>query len=147
MRKIRAVQSGGIVTALVLVAVTSCSESTAPACFFYGIPPVSVDVRDAVTGLPAAYSAKLTLTLGAHSKTVDPFVPSSDSLSVTRIDGLVGGFLGQHGVYDVRVERPGYEPWLQNAVVVAAPVGRCGTIQTVVLSALLVPEHRSNGQK
>lgn len=142
MSNLRVFHRAGVGTALLLVALTSCSEPPAPVCDFVGTPPISVDVRDAVTGLPAAYAAKLTLTLGTETKTVDPLIPASDSLSIERIDGLVGQFLGQHGVYDVRVERPGYEPWLRNDVVVAAPDGRCGTIKTVVLTALLV---RSNG--
>jgi hypothetical protein len=121
-----------------LASLTACSGTSEPICNYEGTPPISVAVRDQVTGLPAAYSARLTLTFGTLSKTVDPVIPATDSLLVERIDGLVGEFLGQHGVYDVRVERPGYEPWLQNDVLVAAPAGRCGSIETVVLNAFLV---------
>jgi hypothetical protein len=129
-------------TTALLAVLASCSDSTEPACFFDGTPPICVDVFDAATGSPAAYAATLTLTLGSVAKTVDPLIPAAESLNVARIEGIVGEFAGQPGVYDVRVERSGYEPWVRSNVVVTAPVDQCGRIQTIVLTALLV---RSNG--
>lgn len=141
MRTLREILPAGFWTTAMTVALTSCSEPMAFGCNLNGVPPISVDVRDAVTGMPAAYSAKLVLTLGTETETVDPLFTAADSLRAERIIGRAPEFYSRPGVYDVRVERPGYEPWLQNNVVVAAQGDRCVTIETVVLTALLV---RSN---
>jgi hypothetical protein len=138
MRKLREILQTGVGTTSLVVALTSCSEPTAFGCNLNGVPPVSVDVRDAVTGMPAAYSAKLVLTLGTETKTIDPMFTAADSLSAERIIGRAPEFYSRPGVYDVRVERPGYEPWLQNDVVVADQGDRCVTIEPVVLNVLLV---------
>jgi hypothetical protein len=141
MQKRREMLQAGVWTTALVFALTSCSEPTTFACDLIAVPPIGVDVHDVVTALPAAYSAKLTLTVGAETKTYEPMFRATDSLSAERIDGLMPEFYSRPGVYDVRVDRPGYEPWLRNDVVVAAPVGRCGTIKTVVLNVLLVPSN------
>jgi hypothetical protein len=141
MRKLREILQTGVGTTSLVVALTSCSEPTAFGCNLNGVPPISVDVHDIVTALPAAYSASLTLTLGTETGTYEPTFRATDSLSAVRIEGRVLEFLSRPGVYDVRVERPGYEPWLRNDVVVADQGDRCVTIEPVVLNVLLV---RSN---
>jgi hypothetical protein len=138
MRTLREILQAGVGTTSLVVALTSCSEPMAFGCNLNGVPPISVDVRDVVTALPAAYSAKLTLTLGTETGTYEPTFRATDSLSAERINGLVSEFYSRPGVYDVRVERRGYEPWLQNDVVVAAQGDRCATIEPVVLNVLLI---------
>jgi hypothetical protein len=138
MRTLREILQAGVGTTSLVVALTSCSEPMAFGCNLNGVPPISVDVRDAVTGMPAAYSAKLVLTLGTETKTIDPMFIAADSLTAERIIGRAPDFYSRPGVYDVRVERPGYELWLLNDVVVAAQGDRCVTIEPVVLNVLLV---------
>ena len=96
-----------------------------------------VNVFDAVTGLPVAYSARLIVKTDGRVDTIPSQYPPSDSLRATWLEADAPDISGRPGVYDVRVERPGYEPWLRTGVEVRMPHG-CDQITTVVLTASLI---------
>lgn len=91
-------------------------------------PAVVVGVLDANTRAEAAAESQGWFTVGT----------TTDSLRhAVRIEGVPQLFaFGPPGVYQVRVQRPGYADWVQGGVVVQE--GQCGPA-TVHLQATLQP--------
>lgn len=89
-------------------AIAACDFPFTGACttdFRYG---VVVEVRDSVTGAPAAAGARLIVRDGAYADTSDqpPFV---DPL-ILQAAGERGGF------YDLTVQKPNYQEWTRRNV-------------------------------
>ena len=95
---------------------------------------MTVEIRDAATGLPAAYRASLTIQSSTHTETrKDESAPTADSL---RVRTLFAG-LDEPGTYTVTVSRPGYATWTKTGVVARAT--DCGVTQGVLLQVALQP--------
>jgi hypothetical protein len=98
---------------------------------------VEVEVRDARTGDPAADGATGTARSGNFMETLQVVGwiahPSPSSALV------LGGVEERPGVYTVRVEKAGYQPWERTGV--EAERGRCGVITARLIADLeAVPE-------
>jgi hypothetical protein len=91
-------------------------------------PPILVEVRDGLTGQPAAQGASGWIKKGNDTSPLylagsgDPLVLASD---------------GGAGTYDVVVQKVSYTTWIRSGVFVAG--GRCGVQRSVVLKADLQP--------
>jgi hypothetical protein len=70
---------------------------------------VVVEVRDAVTGAPAADGARLTVRDGEYVETTEARVPSPDAL-------FLQGAGERAGTYDVTVQKSGYQDWTRTGV-------------------------------
>ena len=114
-----------------VLAVSACTSSMA--CVGVGAAAISVEIRDSVTGLPAAYQARLILRNGAFTDTLTDFSEAKDSLIALN---LAGG-MDRPGTYSVRVERSGYAPWTKDGVLVAEGKGDCASIHGVELAVRL----------
>jgi len=120
-----------VVFGVLAAALCSCDENDVGVCPAVINPGVEVEVRDALTGLPAASGA-------AGIVFDDSF---SDSL---RISGYAGddalrmaAAWGRSGSYSVVIQKPGYRVWTDSHVVAAR--GRCGVI-TARIKARLVSD-------
>jgi hypothetical protein len=92
---------------------------------------IEVEVRDAVSGLPAAYDAVGIARDGDFSERLEivgwtAHPPSGETALV------LGGVDERPGLYSVRIETAGYEPWERTGV--RAEEGVCG-VRTVRLRA------------
>lgn len=65
---------------------------------------IVVEVRDAVTGAPAATSARLTVRDGEYVETVETPWPATDAL-------ILQAAAERRGTYDVTVQKSGYLDW------------------------------------
>ena len=92
-----------------------------------------VEVRDARTGLPAAYDASGTITDGAYKETLS--VEGGMTTTPDKALLLVGAW-ERPGIYDVVVEKPGYRAWSMSQVAVITD--ECHVL-TVHLQADLEP--------
>ena len=102
---------------------------TAVGCTEEARPGIIVSVRNDATGAPAAEGAILTLTDGSFRQTVDE----------TTIRGLVlFGAVERPGVYDVAVDKDGFEEWRREGVTVGLTPDGCHVV-TVELEARLEP--------
>ncbi|MFN2400771.1 MAG: hypothetical protein ABR543_19360 [Gemmatimonadaceae bacterium] len=91
-------------------------------------PAVTIAIRDAATGVPAAIGAVAT----ARNATMVDTLAGFDSLTVTsRRAGP--------GTYRVEVRKAGYLNWVAEGVHVGSIGGACPTMQTVHLEAALDP--------
>ncbi len=104
----------------------ACSEETVcPDAFFL---PIQVEVRDAVTGAHIARGATGTIQYG---DSIAPLkLPNAES-------ELYLVALGGPGIYDVRIQKDGYQDWEKRRVMVTY-LG-CGQPRTVFLNAELKP--------
>ena len=96
------------------------------------LPAVVVGVADAATGDPLAEGSVAVARDGAFADTLRRY-EVNDDLDVV---SLAGAF-GRAGVYEVTVERAGYEPWARSGVVVRSSGGECPQPETAVLEARL----------
>ena len=98
--------------------------SSCAVCPAIALPYLTVEVRDAQTGAPAAEGATGTATDGTFTDPLNTF------------DNLVmyPETYERPGVYDVLVQKPGYEDWTAENVRVRD--GECN-VQTVDLEARL----------
>src|SRR5262245_49460323 len=78
---------------------------------------VVLEVRDAVTGKPAAYGAVGEIRDGSYTETLSIQSVSSDPTQALWMSGA----MERPGVYDVTVGKPGYLDWTGTAVVEADP--------------------------
>ena len=72
-----------------------------------------ITVRDAQTGAPAGFGARVTATSGSYGEDLAAF---TDSLTFV-------GATERAGTYDILVSRTGYQSWTRQGVVVRP--GRC----------------------
>jgi hypothetical protein len=107
----------------------SCrSELATGSCAVARPLSVEVEVRDSISGEPAADGAIGTL--------VGPGV--NDTLSHANSLTLFGG--DQSGTFVVTIDRPGYRTWIASNVLVTKKSGLCGSIVVPAeLSARLQP--------
>jgi hypothetical protein len=105
-------------------------------CDSLGIPALRVDVRDAATGKPLAWRARLiTLRDNGRADTASlgdgSIIPPGDTAAFLTI--AANTFAA--ATYKVTVERAGYEDWVRDGVRVAGD--DCGQPKTVQLEAKL----------
>jgi hypothetical protein len=105
--KVSAILQSVMVLAIVFSAV-ACSEPTV--CTNPGKLGIVVNVRDALTGRPAAYQTRLITRSAARVDTFPDFTAAADSASASQLFSL-----GIPGVYTVTVEKDGYSPWISAA--------------------------------
>jgi hypothetical protein len=94
---------------------------------------VEVEVRDAATGAPAAAGTIATAREGAFTEQLTVIGWTAHPADSTAV--FVGGVDERPGTYEVRIEKQGYQPWVQTGV--RAPSGPCGVV-TARLEARLV---------
>jgi len=121
-----------IATGLVALTLAACSSSVSDPCGNPASPPyliaIQVTVTDSITGLTKADSASGTMTSTTFSDSLwHIFSPT------TMLTGI-----GDSGTYVVTVDRPGYQQWVKDSVVVTK-TGGCGVLIPAKLSALLQP--------
>ena len=95
------------------------------------ISGLAVEVRDAGTGLPAAYNATGTIIDGSYKETLEGGMTTTPETAL-----LLVGAWERAGIYDVTVEKPWYRTWSMAHVAVLAD--ECH-VQTVHLQANLEP--------
>jgi hypothetical protein len=98
------------------------------------LPPpfINVEVRDSITGLPAAYGALGLVRRGAFIDTLRLLTSSPSDSSST----LMSSAPLEAGEYLVSVTKSGYTPWVVTSVVLQNDL--C-TINSIVLQARLQP--------
>jgi hypothetical protein len=101
---------------------------TGPICPAVVQRAIEVAVTDQATGAPAAAGAVGTLRDGPYAETMQA-VGFTNGVATT-----LGGATGRPGLYDVRVEKAGYQPW--EAIGVRSESDACG-VRTVPLTAAL----------
>jgi hypothetical protein len=89
---------------------TACSDAPT-LCTTEGRSALSVEVRDARTGEPAAVGARGSIREGAYTDTLTVVGPST----MTAMDTYE-----RAGTYDVTVTKPGYRTWTAEDVRVTA---------------------------
>lgn len=89
------------------------------------VPPITVEVRDVQSGLPAAQGSVVTFRIGGQSATVRPAAAEQVEVSA----------LGGPGTYYVLVQKQGYKDWARNGVRVRG--NQCGVAETLILKANL----------
>ena len=115
-----------IITTAAMGGLSACSQATVcPDAFFL---PIEIEVRDASTGAPAARGATGAIQDGDFVSPLKPPNPDSDLYLVAP---------GGSGIYDVRIQKEGYQDWEQRRVMVA--YAGCGQPRTVFLKAGLEP--------
>ena len=121
--------SVGLLSAAVVVA---CSADDGGPCARVGPKAVAVDVRDARTDQ--------SLTRGAHGiaqTAIDTYDLVLDRTALFPDSVLVGGVT--NGIYEVRVQHPGYQPWVQTNVDAQTIGYPCPELETQALTAQLEP--------
>ena len=111
---------------LPVVGTPACRDQ--PLCVEAIDPAMVVMVRDALTRQPVTVTQRGVATTGGRT----------DSL-VAIDDHLLALLTSDPGVYDVRIEAPGYVPWDTGGVEVQPLGGRCGSALTTRLTAPLRP--------
>ena len=106
-----------------------CADSSGVVCPAVIRPGIEVEVRDAVTDEPLADLARGIVEDGAFADSLR--VISYDAAMVPSVLGAAGE---RPGIYNVRIERAGYEAWDTAGVSVQA--GECGVIPVQLLAHL-----------
>ena len=109
-----------------MVAACNSTEENPVACTTEARAAINVDVRDSLTGQPAAAGAIGVAAEGSYADTLDAFSATS-----------LGGAYERAGTYAVTVRKPGYREWRRDGVVVTSDPCH---IRPVQLQARLVPE-------
>jgi hypothetical protein len=94
-------------------------------CPLWIVSPISLEIRDDASSLPAAQGTTVTFRNGNQSMTVRPTAPEQFVVVAS----------GRPGTYSVLVHKTGYEDWTRSAVRVRG--NQCGVAKTVVLRAYL----------
>lgn len=115
--------SSSLVTGIVVLGACNASESLT-VCTREARPGIVLEVRDSLTGAPAASGALAIAQAAAFA----------DTLRGT--DLFLSGALERPGRYDVTVTKSGYRPWA--AANVQVTQGLCH-VETVTVQARLVP--------
>jgi hypothetical protein len=122
---------GGI---LLTIAVFSLACGRSPVvCAGTGVPAITVEIRDSVSGLPAAFGARLIARTGERTEIATDFTPAADSLTALTLNAG----MDTPGIYLVTVEKSGYRTWTRDDVVVRAVEAECGSIDGVILQVSL----------
>jgi hypothetical protein len=119
--------SGGLLCATLVAA---CSADDGGPCGRLGPKAVAVDVREAVTNRSLAAGAS-----GLAQTAIDTYSLSLGRSALFPDSVLVGGLT--NGIYEVRVQRPGYQPWVQTNVDVQVTGYPCPELVTQALTAEL----------
>jgi hypothetical protein len=114
-----------------LPALSACSSSKI--CAGIGEYAVTVEIRDSVTGFPAAYRARLVIRSGTYVDGMTDTTPPSDSATAL----VLGAGTDRPGTYEVTVSKSGYATWTRTVVV--APGEGCDEVKGVLLHVLLQP--------
>ncbi len=124
------------VLALVLPAIAACSAD------HYSIAGLRMEIRDAVTGAPAAMNVTLEVRDGDYLETVNGAeiwmgARPEDALVLMAADD-------RPGRYDITITSAGYEPWVRTGVVVRRtdernPFDGSATVEQVNLKVDLQP--------
>ena len=118
------------VPVLMLGLVGACYEG-GPICNAYLIrTSFIVEIRDSLSGQPRAAQAVATVTEGGATEVLN-LVGGPDSLYRSGVEQ-------REGIFDVRVEHSGYQPWTVNDLAVATAPGECRP-EIVQLVARLQP--------
>lgn len=116
------------VAALVTAALaTGACSSTPTICTAEARSTLSVEVRDAQTGAPAAIGARGSIREGAYTDSLTVLGPSVMTAMNT---------FERSGTYDVTVTKPGYRTWTADDVRVTADACH---VRTRVIEAKLEP--------
>jgi hypothetical protein len=99
-------------------------------CNTYGVPGLSVTLRDSSTSAPTAAGATVTVVDGSFREVHQ--VPTD----VRYDDAVVTAVVERPGRYTVMANKQGYQPWVRSEVTVAKH--GCHVI-TTALAILLVP--------
>lgn len=95
-------------------------------CPLWIAPGMMVEVRDAVTGLPAACGAEATAESDAHTETLTTGVDCNTFTDALHMSGV------QHpGTYTLTIAKQGYQPWILGNIEVTG--GVCGLIPVRML--------------
>lgn len=118
---------GALLVAVAMMAgLTACEEATVCVAAFF--VPIQVEVRDASTGAHIARGATGTIQDGDFVSPLMLPEPSSELYLVAA---------GGSGIYDVRIQKEGYQDWEKRRVFVTD--AGCGQPRTVFLNAELMP--------
>jgi hypothetical protein len=101
-------------------------------CAFAGRPAITAEIRDAATGLPAAWHASLVTRSGTVVDSVFAEGGPEHEHSILRLPSRSEA----PGTYSVAVRRDGYETWTRESVVVPRRAS-CGGTEGVVLQVAL----------
>jgi hypothetical protein len=119
-----------IAIAVLISQAAACGDSLEPACLPVVRPAVEVEVRDALTEEFRAESARGVVQDGSFT----------DSLEIVRYDGpqiipsTLGGAYERPGIYSVRIQRDGYQPWDTSGLRVEAD--KCGAAPVQIVARL-----------
>lgn len=108
----------------------ACYADDGGPCGRNGPPAVAVNVREAGTDRNLAAGAHGAIQAGSR---IDSLSPGRSALFPDSV--LLGGV--RDGIYEVRVEHPGYQPWVQADVAVQVTGYPCPELETQGLTALL----------
>lgn len=104
------------------VALAGCQEPTT--CASVPQYAVTVEIRDSVSGLPAAYGTTVVLRDGAFVDSVNFTQGDSTRAAVVSLGG------SRPGRYSLAVTKPGYGRWERQSIVVLST--RCGVASVFV---------------
>jgi hypothetical protein len=118
----------GLLTVLASLTVTAC------ACDAYASMSLDIGIADARTGAPAATGASIIVVGPAFNDSMT-FSPSEagDTRRYRAWESEAGA-----GRYTITVRKPGYQTWTRTGIPLRES-GRCDHVQTVALTAALVP--------
>lgn len=85
-----------------------------------------IEVRDAVTGLPAACGAEATAKSDAHTESLTTGVDCNTYTDWVHMSGVY-----HPGTYTLTITKQGYEPWILSGIEVIG--GVCGVIPVRML--------------
>lgn len=100
-------------------------------CPLWIAPGIMIEVRDVVTGMPAACGSS---GKAESAGLIEPLETGVDCAATPDFLYLSG--IDRPGTYTVTIERPGYQAWIRGGIEVVG--GVCGLI-TVQMRADLVP--------
>ena len=113
-----------------LAALAGCQQTGCPT---RPNPFVLADVRDSVTGAPAAHRSSLVVEGAGYYDSTSVAVPT-DSLVASQV---VSGSPGRTGEYTVRIRRSGYRLWERRDVHIEG--SGCSGANAVILTVRLQP--------
>src|SRR5450759_4071764 len=102
-----------------IVTLCACADRV---CTLLPAPTIQVDIRDSVSGAPAAYQASLIAQAPSSYDSTAFGPPRADSLTLRYVQTAS---LTQSGDYAVRVRHAGYQLWQQAGVHI--DVSSCGS--------------------
>jgi hypothetical protein len=110
--------------------IAACSADDGGPCGSVGPKALAVDVREAVTNRNLAAGAS-----GTAQTAIDTYGLSLGRSALFPDSVLIGGLT--NGIYEVHVQHPGYQPWVQTNVDVQVTGYPCPELVTQALTAQL----------